>query len=126
MKFYNNLFVAYDNMLKRLRLDDTEFTSIVLVFVSQGIHILVILAIIRLFAGRQFLYDLIPARFYLIIFMVPWFVILYKYYSVERKKKIIELFNKKPEQEKIFWQLFAIITILIPIIIFPILFTKRT
>jgi len=122
MRFYNNLYGAYNSILKKIGLKDTEDTSIVLVFLSQGLHFFLTLGLIREIFDIDLVYQF-PSKYYYLILAVPWLVLVeIYYYPKHRRETILRNFSEKSIKGKNIWRIAAVLTILIPFIIFPFLF----
>jgi hypothetical protein len=104
---------------------DPEFTSIILVALSHGLHFLVIIGIVREISGISLLYEF-SSKYYSLILFAPWLFFVYRYYTrpKERVERILKNFAEKSSNEKNLWVTIAVVTILIPFIAFPILFRK--
>ena len=121
MRFYNNLFGAYNSILRMMRRGDTEFTSIIFVTLSQVFHFFLIIGIIREISGIVLFYKA-SSKYYYLFFAIPWFFLVYKYYSKERREKILKEFKTKSNNGKLIWGVIGVLTIMTPLIVFPFLF----
>ena len=84
MKFYNNLYGAYNSILRIMKSSDTEFTSTILVALAQGLHFILIIGIIREIFSVNLLYKFTSKYYYLILY-IPWVYFVYRYYSKDRR-----------------------------------------
>jgi len=122
MNFYNKAFAVYNSILKTFS-EDSEFTSIGLIFISQWIHLMFILAIIQKISGILFFYHF-SSKYYLLILLVPWFFIVYKFYSKSKIEKIIKEFEEKSNRKRTIWGVVTIASLIIPLSVLFILFVK--
>ena len=121
MGFYNILFATYNDLLKKLRQEDTELTSIVLVFACQTIHLIATLALLTKFTSLTLVR--FSSKYYLLIFLIPWLALEFSYYSKQTRARILEEFNQMPNKKKKTWAVISLIAFAVPLIAIPILFT---
>ena len=125
MIFYNNLFGSYFYFLKEMDNPNPKYASILLIAASQFIHLILALGIIQNSTDSS----LIPSfnsKYYYLLIAIPWIIIIYIYYSQKKVEKVLENFNNKSKQEKRIWKMVSIVTLLIPIVVFPFLFGKSS
>lgn len=100
MLFYNNLFGAYNSILKMLRQKDKEFTSICFVTLAQAFHFFLLIGIVREISGLVLFFKF-SSKYYYLFLAIPWYFLVNKYYSKERREKILKKFIEKSSNVKL-------------------------
>jgi membrane protease YdiL (CAAX protease family) len=123
MGFYNNFFASYYYLFQRFNNFNPIHSSKLLVTACQYMHFFLLSGIAEKLTGTQ----LIPqfqSKYYVLFFAIPWFIIVYLYYSKNRVDQILKGFNQKSQNVKIIWGVVSVVSVILPIILFPILFSK--
>jgi len=125
MRFYNNLYAGFVSILKDLKNFNPQYTAIFLVATCQLIHLLLLFKIIKLSTGMIILDFLSLSKYNILWIAIPVFIVLYIYYSGERINKILNEFEKKANNKRVIWQVAAMSSFIVPIIVFVALSTKK-
>ena len=123
MGIYDTFYVIYYNFLKRFHTSSPEYTAMLLVGATQLLHVAIILAVIQRARG-VLLFASLPSKYYALIVTIPWLIFLIMYFSKARKERIILNYNQKTDKVKSFWQLTALLAIVLPFIGLPILLSR--
>ena len=116
MNFYNFLYSSYYNLLSKINNSDPEYTSFLFVAATQIIHLILLLTIVQSISGIHLINRLFSI-YYMVFLSIPWGIVLYIYYSKTRRKKLLNRFNEKSENEKTIWYIISLAAFFIPIIL---------
>ncbi|MGZ4008218.1 MAG: hypothetical protein ACXVJV_13695, partial [Mucilaginibacter sp.] len=123
MNVYNNIYASSYRFYAKFKGETPYSTSIILVTLCQVELFFLILTIIRKITGyNPFL--LLPNKYYVLPIIFSWFVVLFKYYTKERVSRIVDEFERKDKNQKIFWGMLTLFSMMVPIIIIGILLKK--
>ena len=124
MWVYNTFYAGYYTLLKKIHSDSPGYTATLLVATAQFLDGALIFAIIQKARGTL-IFSFLSSKYQILLVTIPWLIILVIYFSKSRREKILVNFTQKSEQAKFNWELVAILAIILPIILFPILLSKN-
>jgi len=115
MKYFDNIFAAFYRFYNRFRGETPLTTSIILVVICQISMLLLILAIFKKVSDLNYNSIFHNKLLFIPIFFI-WFYLIYRYYSKEKVKIVLQNFQNKTSKEKRIWAIVAIISFVGPII----------
>lgn len=123
MRFYNNIFGGTVYFLNATKNFDPEGTSVYLIAALQFIHFVLLVGVL----GKLFSFSIsgfLPSKYFALFLTIPWILILFKYYSKSKREKILTGFNQKSTNAKMIWSFISLVSFVIPLVLFSILFHK--
>lgn len=123
MRFYNNLFCINVYILKTLKVSDTEYTSVLYVGANLMLHLALFIGILGKILHIHF-FDLLPSKYDALFVAIPLLIILLVYYSKSKRKSLLNEFSKKTKESKTIWGFISITSLVAPLVLFGVLFTK--
>lgn len=115
MKFYGNILASTYNFYGRF-----IYTS-----VCEMLFVFFCFAILKSTTNYDFFKIAFPNKALSIVLIGILMVGNFIFYSKKRVSKIVEKYNRKSKMEKTLWGIIAIINFVLPLLVFPILFTQH-
>jgi hypothetical protein len=119
MGFYNNIFAYF---FKNLNSNDPRDASVCLLGAIQILHLAVILSAFKYFTHINLLN--LGSKYYSLLFTIPWLFFLFKFYSKEKSKTLLENFNKKFRPVQFMWAIISVASIFVSMILLFILLSR--
>lgn len=116
---YNNILGAAHNMYSK----DKANGAIWVVILCVQLHLLLIMAIIDRYLHIPTFFSL-PNKYFMVIPSVSIMYLVFRYYNKDRVERIVNSFSMKNKFMKFFWEFITVCAAAVPIILFPILFSK--
>lgn len=86
INMYNRFFTGYYYFLKKIKNDSPIDTAILLVIAAQFFHVAFIIGIIQTILGRAIIPQ-VSSKYYYLIVIIPWIIVVYIYYNKGKIKK---------------------------------------
>ena len=106
MFFFDNFIVCYVDALTRRGRRDPLFDAILLIFLEQGLLIIVLNSFVRNLTSFSFIPEF-RSRYEFILLTIPWMLVLKYTYSPKRIILMREKFYGKPPHEVKRWKILS-------------------
>jgi len=123
MGYYDNIYAAIYKFYSRFKREEPRSSAICVVAVCQIMLCILIFAIFQRI-GMINLREIGINKFYLLPLILLWLFLLFKYYSKEKGRKTIEIFELKTTAQRKMWGVISLISFLLPIILIAV-FTMK-
>lgn len=123
MRYYDNIYAATYKFYSRFKREEPRSSAICVVAVCQIMLCILISAILQRI-GIINLRGIGINKFYFLPLIFVWLFFLFKYYSEEKGRRAIEVFELKTTAQKKMWGVISLISFLLPIILIAI-FTRK-
>lgn len=120
---YNNLFASSYRFYNKFKGETPLGTSVIVVFVCQMTLFFLIITIVKKLTGIN-VASVFPNKFYFIPIFLLWMYLLYKHYSKEKVKAILQEFEQKSSREKKMWGIVTLISFIVPLVLIAFLLKK--
>lgn len=123
MGYYDNIYAATYKFYSRFKREEPRSSAICVVAVCQMMLCILIFAIFQRI-GMINLREIGINKFYFLPLIFVWLFLLFKYYSEEKGRRIIEVFELKTSAQKKIWGVTSLVSFLLPIILIAV-FTMK-
>lgn len=120
---YNNILGAIFKEYSKYKNEDAHNSSVWLTITCQWLHLFLLLSIPKAIWDINLFYAL-RNKYLIIPIWLLWIFIGFKYYNKKRLDNIINKYTLKSKHEKFFWSAVSVLAFLVPIVAFPLIFSK--